>query len=241
MNAGNSELKAVFKDIVLSNFLKHGYKLNKFPGSYTICVTNEVGGSIVNVQFRQLSYGDFEMYCPGIFYKDVEQILHGLSGQGLFKNTSLGQWQFPTFEIVKYWEDCPKASSDTFSSVEKAETFFKSYVEFMESRGFELINYYSSMVNMNEEMQKVHDIPAAKGFLWTAFGMGGTTKYCRGLIIAKLCNKYFHERLEKMYAELNYLINDDPDPSRNEFAKGILAEFETVLPYIHQIKPIYNL
>jgi hypothetical protein len=241
MQPSNAQVKAAYKEIVIAGSKKRGYDLDKFPGSYSIYMTKKTDDYVVSIDCIQYSSGDIGIYPPGIFLIPVEAHLLEATKLSPPYNVSIGKWHWPTFNLFGYWKDRPEPPSRAFATIEEAEAFFHTYMEWMETKGFDLIDYYASIENMNEEMQNTHDIPETPGVLWIGFGMAGVVRYYRGLIIAKLCNKHFEERLEKIYRELNYFIHEYPDPKFNESSKGTLAEFETVLPYIRQIKPIYNL
>jgi hypothetical protein len=241
MQPSNAQVKAIYKNIVLDAFKKRGYSKDKYPHCYSICMTKKNEEIVIKVEATQKSWGEVELYMPGVFFIPVESHLVEATRNLPIHNTKYGSWEYSTFQIPSIWKEMPKPPSRAFESIEEAETMFRTYVAYMEATGFGLIDYYSSIENMNEELQKTHDIPAAPGILWRAFGMAGVARYYRGLIIAKLCNKHFDERLEKIYRELNYFIHEYPDPKFNESSKDTLAEFETVLPYIHQIQPIYHL
>jgi hypothetical protein len=236
----NAEVKAKFKAMVIDAYKKRGYQVTKH-GQGGISLVKIDTNVIVSFTSRQLTTGEMEFWAHGVCLILVERFLMDeMATMSHYPITLLDQWD-STFYLGVPFLDIPKPPSRAFATIEEAEAFFHTYMEWMETKGFGLIDYYASIENMNEELQNTHDIPETPGVLWIGFGMAGVVRYYRGLIIAKLCNKHFEERLEKIYRELNYFIHEVPDPKFNESSKGTLAEFETVLPYIRQIKPIYNL
>jgi hypothetical protein len=236
----NAAVNAKFKEIVIDAYKKRGYKVTPHGQGGKSLVKHDAN-AIIDFTSRILSTGQMEFWAHGVHITEVERLLIQVMADMPPYTMSLDQWNIPTCQLGIVFSDAPKPPSRAFESIEEAETMFRTYVAYMEATGFGIIDYHASIQNMNEELQRPHNATGVAKEIWADFGMGGSTKYCRALIISKLCNRHFDERLEICMKDINDLILEYASTNIGEQLKQMRTELESALPYIRQIQPIYHL